>query len=152
MTQAEWDMREPRITSKPQGFGKRGQVSMPGAGRPQQHAPEPEKPTSTSGMSLPKWLIGGAAALLLMGLISGGTGGGFLGGLLGGLLANKLINANKPATGPAAPSNQADRNASNARSPSATAPAASPSASQTSVSRGGLGTTSSSGGSSFFGG
>lgn len=158
-------MREPKSLSKP-GFGKRGQVSMPGAPRPndpRHNVPEPTPAASTGGFSLPKWLIGGCAALLLMGLVSGGTGGGFLGGLLGGLLANKLINSNKPAAGDPRPtknampgSDQADRSASGTRSPSATSPGATSSPSQTSINRGGLGTTTSSGGSSggssFFGG
>lgn len=139
-------MREGRIVQKQAGFGKRGNVSMPGHRPAAPEAPSPNEPERASPkLPFPKWMIGGAAGLMLLALVvgSGGIGsGGLLGGLLGGFLANKLFsNRSLPASPSASPSQTA--------SPAASKPGAPP------VERGGLGTTTSSsrsGGSSFFGG
>jgi predicted lipid-binding transport protein (Tim44 family) len=131
------------------GFGKRGNVTLnrPTASpSPAPAAPEPEG----SGFSVPKWAIGGIAAVMLFALMLGsGVGsGGFLGGLLGGMLANKLMNSNKPATVAAKPA-QAPYDFKS----SASAQAPTSQSGPTTVARGGFGTTvSSSSSPSFVGG
>ncbi len=124
-----------------QGFGKRGSVSMPGSHRAAAPVPQADEDKGSGSMSVPRWAIGGLAALMLMALVSTGGGSGFFGGLLGGWLAGKMLSSRMPASTP-----------SSASAPRATPPTATATA-PAEVNRGGLGTTSSSRGSWFgFGG
>lgn len=113
-------------------FGKRGAVSM--QARPARPLPgalsESAQDAQSGLLGFPKWAIGAVAAVLLTALVSTGGGfgsGGLLGGLIGGFLGHKLATRGTPApaTAPAAHS----------------APASSQSASQTTVARGGFGSS-----------
>jgi len=92
--------------------------------------PEPSQNASGGLLGFPKWAVGAVAAVLLMTLVSTGGGlggGGLLGGLLGGFLGHKLAARSTPAPA-AAPAVHATSTGSQ--------PAA-----QTTVARGGFGSS-----------